>query len=68
MEPYNTKYHTIITESNKRWKQNATTLRKSSSKNSIEMIPENTETLNARKEISIVELDSNKLPSAASNP
>ena len=64
MEPFNSKFHTIITESNRRWKQNSSSLEKSHSKDgSVEVIPEegggDVDSPNVKKEVSIVELDSN---------
>ena len=67
MEAYNSKYHNIITESNKRWKQSGLSMEVSNSKNgSIQAIPEEDNTpLNLmQREISIIELDSLKIPQA----
>ena len=61
MEAYNSKYHNIITESNKRWKQSGVSIERSNSKNdSIQVIPEedNTPFNLMQREISIIELDS----------
>jgi len=61
MEAYNSKYHNIITESKKKWKQSGVSLERSNSKNgSIQVIPEEDNTpLNLmQREISIIELDS----------
>jgi hypothetical protein len=67
MEAYNSKYHNIINESNKRWKQSGLSMEPSNPKNgSIQAIPEedNTPFNLMQREISIIELDSQKIPQA----